>query len=210
MLWLHGVNIYLFFAITIQFNRMKRIVIFASGSGSNAENIIKYFNTTKTAIVTHVLSNNEHAKVKERCKRLKINFLHFTKTQFNDSDYILEFLKKEADYIILAGFLKKVPEKITQAFPNKMINIHPALLPNYGGKGMYGMHVHKAVKENNEPETGITIHFVNEKYDDGAIIFQAKTTLNSDDTPETIAQKVHELEYEHFPRVIEEVIINNG
>jgi len=189
---------------------MKRIVIFASGSGSNAENIIKYFNATKTAIVTHVLSNNEHAKVKERCKRLNINFLYFTKTQFNDSDEILEFLKKEADYIILAGFLKKVPEKITQAFPNKMINIHPALLPNYGGKGMYGMHVHKAVKENNEPETGITIHFVNEKYDDGAIIFQAKTALNSDDTPETIAKKVHELEYEHFPRVIEEVITNNG
>jgi len=189
---------------------MKRIVIFASGSGSNAENIIKYFNITKTAVVTHVLSNNEQAKVKDRCSRLNINFLHFTKQQFSESDEILNFLKKEADYIVLAGFLKKVPSEITKSFDNKMINIHPALLPKYGGKGMYGMNVHKAVAANKETETGITIHFVNEKYDDGAIIFQAKTSLSSGDTPEDIAKKIHELEYEHFPKVIEEVILKNG
>lgn len=110
---------------------------------------------------------------------------------------------------MLAGFLWRIPAKIVEAFPNKIINIHPALLPKYGGKGMYGMNVHKAVKENNEPETGITIHYVNENYDEGAIIFQAKTAVSSEDTPETIAQKVHELEYEHFPKVIEEVILQN-
>lgn len=189
---------------------MKRIIIFASGSGSNAENIINYFKNKDLATVSYVLSNNAKAKVKERCERLKVNFLHFTKEEFSESNNVLNFLKKEADYIILAGFLKKVPEIITKNFANKIMNIHPALLPKYGGKGMYGMNVHKAVKENNEKETGITIHFVNEKYDDGAIIFQAKTTLTSEDTPEDIAQKVHELEYEHFPKVIEEVILKNG
>jgi len=118
-------------------------------------------------------------------------------------------LKKEADYIVLAGFLWKVPSKITDAFENKIINIHPALLPKYGGKGMYGMNVHKAVKDNKEEETGITIHFVNEKYDDGAIIFQEKTSISADDTPEMIAEKVHELEYACFPKTIEKVILGN-
>ncbi len=188
---------------------MKRIIIFASGSGSNAENIIKYFKTTKTAIVTHVLSNNEHAKVFERCKQLKTKCLHFTKIQFSQTNEIINMLKKEADYIILAGFLWKVPSKITDAFPNKIINIHPALLPKYGGKGMYGMNVHKAIKENKEVETGITIHFVNEKYDDGAIIFQEKTSISADDSPEMIAKKVHKLEYVHFPNIIEKVILEN-
>ncbi|TYP99590.1 formyltetrahydrofolate-dependent phosphoribosylglycinamide formyltransferase [Tenacibaculum adriaticum] len=188
---------------------MKRIVIFASGSGTNAENIIKYFQFTQTAIVTRVLSNNERAKVFDRCKGLKISFLHFKKDSFSTSDEILNLLKKEADYIVLAGFLWKVPSKIVTAFPNKIINIHPALLPKYGGKGMYGMHVHKAVKENNEKETGITIHYVNEKYDEGAIIFQEKIAISSEDTPEIIAQKVHLLEYKYFPKVIEEVILKN-
>jgi len=186
---------------------MKRIIIFASGSGSNAENIIKYFEVTKTAVVTCVLSNNKKAKIFERCNRLGVKCLHFTKDDFSKTNVILDLLKEEADYIILAGFLWKVPSKITNAFPKKMINIHPALLPNYGGKGMYGMHVHKAVKENKEAETGITIHFVNEKYDDGATIFQAKTSISSDDTPEMIAKKVHELEYKHFPTIIEKVIL---
>nr|WP_299031375.1 phosphoribosylglycinamide formyltransferase [uncultured Tenacibaculum sp.] len=188
---------------------MKRIVIFASGSGSNAENIIKYFNSTQTAIVTHVLSNNEHAKVFDRCERLRIDASLFDRESFTKDDTVLNFLHVEADFIVLAGFLWRIPAKIVEAFPNKIINIHPALLPKYGGKGMYGMYVHKAVKENNEPETGITIHYVNENYDEGAIIFQAKTAVSSEDTPETIAQKVHELEYEHFPKVIEEVILQN-
>ncbi|MDO6674364.1 phosphoribosylglycinamide formyltransferase [Tenacibaculum sp. 1_MG-2023] len=189
---------------------MKRIVIFASGSGSNAENIIKYFNSTKTATVTHVLSNNQRAKVFDRCKRLNIDASLFDKESFSKDDTVLNFLLAEADIIVLAGFLWRIPSKIVEAFPNKIINIHPALLPKHGGKGMYGMNVHKAVKENNETETGITIHYVNENYDEGAIVYQAKTAVSSEDTPETIAQKVHELEYEHFPKIIEEVILQNG
>jgi phosphoribosylglycinamide formyltransferase-1 len=186
---------------------MKRIVIFASGSGTNAENIIKFFNHTKTAKVIQVLCNNEHAKVFERCKNLNINCLHFNREDFFTSDKILNLLKKEADIIILAGFLWKIPQKIVTAFPNKIINIHPALLPKYGGKGMYGMNVHKAVKENKEVETGITIHYVNENYDEGAIIFQAKTALIDADTPETIAEKIHILEQKFFPRIIESAIL---
>ncbi|CAL2102470.1 Phosphoribosylglycinamide formyltransferase [Tenacibaculum sp. 190130A14a] len=202
--------IILFFAVTIQQKTMKRIVIFASGSGSNAENIINYFNSSKIATVTHVLSNNEHAKVFERCERLNIEASLFDKENFTKEDTVLNFLHVEADFIVLAGFLWRIPSKIVEAFPDKIINIHPALLPKFGGKGMYGMHVHKAVKEQNEPETGITIHYVNENYDEGAIIFQASTTLSENDTPETIAAKVHELEYKHFPKVIEEVIIKHG
>ncbi|WP_299014892.1 phosphoribosylglycinamide formyltransferase [uncultured Polaribacter sp.] len=189
---------------------MKRIVIFGSGSGSNAENIIKFFNHTKTAKVTQVLCNNEHAKVFERCKNLKIRCLHFNRADFSKTDKVLNLLKEQADYIILAGFLWRIPQKIVDAFPNKIINIHPALLPNYGGKGMYGMHVHKAVKANNEPETGITIHYVNENYDEGAIIFQAKTALNDADTAESIAAKIHVLEQQYFPKVIEEVILTTN
>lgn len=186
---------------------MKRIVIFASGSGTNAENIIKFFNHTKTAKVTQVLCNNEHAKIFERCKKLNINCLHFNKEAFFTSDKILNLLKEQADFIILAGFLWKIPQKIVSAFPNKIINIHPALLPKYGGKGMYGMNVHKAVKENKESETGITIHYVNENYDEGAIIFQAKTALIDEDTPETIAKKIHILEQNYFPSIIESIIL---
>lgn len=185
---------------------MKRIIVFASGSGSNAENIIKFFNDTKTAKVTKVLCNNEHAKVFDRCKKLNTSCLHFTKTDFIHTDTILNLLKDQADFIILAGFLWRIPQKIVMAFPNKIINIHPALLPKYGGKGMYGAHVHRAVKENNETETGITIHYVNENYDEGAIIFQAKTSLNEQDTPETIAEKIHILEQRYFPKVIQDVI----
>jgi len=203
--------IILFFVVTKQLNfDMKRIVIFASGSGSNAENIIKHFNSTKTAIVTHVLSNNQRAKVFDRCERLNIDASLFDKESFTKDDTVLNFLQAEADIIVLAGFLWRIPSKIVEAFPNKIINIHPALLPKYGGKGMYGMNVHNAVKENNEIETGITIHYVNENYDEGAIVFQAKTSISSEDTPETIAQKVHELEYQHFPKVIEEIVLQNG
>ena len=129
---------------------------------------------------------------------------------FYHDDTILNLLKEEADIIVLAGFLWRIPEKIVKAFPNKIINIHPALLPKYGGKGMYGMHVHEAVIENKEEETGITIHFVNENYDEGAIIFQKSTHLDATDTPEMVANKIHKLEYAHFPRVIEEVILKSS
>ncbi|PKH50173.1 phosphoribosylglycinamide formyltransferase [Tenacibaculum sp. Bg11-29] len=188
---------------------MKRIVIFASGSGTNAENIIKHFQSTKTATVTHVLSNNEHAKVFNRCERLEIEASLFDKESFTKDDTVLNFLQVEADIIVLAGFLWRIPAKIVAAFPNKIINIHPALLPKYGGKGMYGMNVHRAVKENNEIETGITIHYVNENYDEGAVIFQAKTSLTSNDSSDDIAEKIHILEQKHFPKVIEDVILKN-
>lgn len=188
---------------------MKRILIFASGSGSNAENIIKYFKDSALATVTQVLTNNEHAKVLERCERLNIKSLVFNRKEFSKEDTILNLLKNEADYIILAGFLWRVPQKIVDAFPNKIINVHPALLPKYGGKGMYGMNVHKLVVENKEKESGITIHFVNENYDEGAIIFQKSVKLDENDTPEEVASKIHELEYEHFPKVIEGVILKD-
>jgi len=189
---------------------MKRIVIFASGSGSNAEQIIKSFKNSSYIQIMSVLSNKKEAGIFERCKRLNVPCELFSRKEFSHSEVILNRLKKEADYIILAGFLWKIPESIVQAFPNRIINIHPALLPKYGGKGMYGMHVHRAVKENQEKETGITIHFVNEHYDEGGIIFQTTTALSSTDTPEDIAQKIHTLEYEHFPRIIEETILKNG
>ena len=154
-----------------------------------------------------VLTNKSSAKVLERCDRMGVPGFYFNKPAFRESDAVLRLLKGlEADLVVLAGFLWKVPCYLIEAFPNKIINIHPALLPKYGGKGMYGDRVHQAVKESQETETGITIHYVNENYDEGAIIFQAKTKVDPSDTPETIAQKVHQLEYEHFPKVIEKVL----
>lgn len=189
---------------------MKKIIVFASGSGSNAENIIRYFNDKKTAKVVKVLCNKSKAKVFERCERLNTPCFYFTKDEFVSSEF-LSNLEKEADFLILAGFLLKVPESFVQAFPNRIINIHPALLPKYGGKGMYGMHVHNAVFDNKETETGITIHYVNENYDEGAIIFQAKTKLEPTDSPNEIAKKIHLLEQQYFPRVIEETLLDyNG
>ena len=186
---------------------MKRVIIFASGAGSNAENIIRYFQNSKKISVEKVFCNKKEAGVFNRCKKLAIDCEWFSREDFSYSNKILKALQKETDFIVLAGFLWKIPENIVAAFPNKIINIHPALLPKYGGKGMYGLHIHKAVKQNNEDETGITIHYVNENYDEGAIIFQAKTELNTQDTPETILEKIHILEQRHFPKVIEEVIL---
>ena len=186
---------------------MIRIVILASGSGTNAENIIKYFNSSNLISVVQVLSNKKDAKVLDRANRLKVSSMCFNRDEFINSDKVLELLKEKADYIILAGFLWKIPSNIIEAFPNKIINIHPALLPKYGGKGMYGMHIHRAVKKEKEKETGITIHRVNKNYDEGAILFQAKTKITLDDTPESIAKKIHILEQNHFPKVIEDVIL---
>ncbi len=189
---------------------MKRIVIFASGSGTNAENIIKYFQRSTAITVVQVLSNKKDAKVLKRANNLNIKNIHFDRHDFYDSDIILKLIKEQADFIILAGFLWKVPEAIIKAFPKKIINIHPALLPKYGGKGMYGMRVHESIIDQKEKETGITIHYVNENYDEGAVIFQAKVSVSKDDTPESVAQKVHQLEYEYFPKIIEKVILENG
>jgi phosphoribosylglycinamide formyltransferase-1 len=190
---------------------MKRIAIFASGSGTNAENIIRYFQERTHASVVQVLTNNQHAKVLDRAKRLKISAFSFNRTAFYRTNDVLNLLQSaQIDLIVLAGFLWKFPEHIINAFPNKVINIHPALLPKYGGKGMYGSHVHTAVVANKEKESGITIHFVNENYDEGAIIFQEKTNLTETDTPETVAQKIHKLEYKHFPEVIEQLLTSNS
>ncbi|MFI1744627.1 phosphoribosylglycinamide formyltransferase [Thalassobellus sediminis] len=186
---------------------MKRIVIFASGSGTNAENLIKFFHNRENASVIQILTNNPHAKVLDRCKRLSVSALSFNKVAFTKTEDVLNILKaSQPDLIVLAGFLWKFPENILKAFPNKVINVHPALLPNYGGKGMYGMHVHKAIVDNKEPETGITIHYVNEHYDEGAIIFQAKCKVTSTDTAEDVAAKIHELEMVHFPMVVEKLL----
>ncbi|WP_178986521.1 phosphoribosylglycinamide formyltransferase [Winogradskyella helgolandensis] len=186
---------------------MKRVVIFASGSGSNAENLIKFFHNSDNASVIQVLTNNPHAKVLDRCKKLNVSALSFNRIAFSKSDDVLNILKaSQPDLIVLAGFLWKFPEFILKAYNNKVINIHPALLPNYGGKGMYGMNVHQAVVENKETETGITIHYVNENYDEGAIIFQAKCKVSSTDSAEDVAEKIHLLEMEHFPEVVNELL----
>ncbi|MBN8641014.1 MAG: phosphoribosylglycinamide formyltransferase [Flavobacteriales bacterium] len=185
---------------------MKKIVLFASGSGTNAENIIVHFNKGSQSNVVAVFTNNPHAKVVERAKNHKVNALVFNKEELSQG-FVLQQLKDiQPDLIVLAGFLLKFPEHIIKEFPNKIINIHPALLPNYGGKGMYGMNVHKTVLENKEKETGITIHYVNEHYDEGGIIFQQSVSIEDCTTPEQIAVKVHELEHKFFPKVIEELL----
>ncbi len=184
---------------------MTRIVIFASGSGTNAENIIKYFHDNKNIKVTYVLTNNKNAGVLNRAKKLETPSIIFSKEELKLNKF-LSFLLNEADLIILAGFLLKIPDTIVKAFPNKIVNIHPALLPKYGGKGMYGMHVHNAVVANKETKSGITIHYVNERYDEGTIIFQKEVNLTSVDSSDDVADKIHILEQENFPKVIESII----
>jgi len=186
---------------------MTNIAIFASGSGSNAENIALYFQHNEQITVKHLFCNNSNAYVIERSKKLNIPCTIFNKEEFYGSSKIIDSLKdKKIDYIVLAGFLWLIPKDLVNEFPNKIINIHPALLPNYGGKGMYGMNVHKAVINNQEKESGITIHIVNEKYDEGNILFQAKCSLDSTDTADSLAEKIHILEQDNFPQVIEATI----
>jgi len=184
---------------------MLRIIIFASGSGTNAENIIEYFRNSDLAVVSYVVTNNPKAGVIERASRLGIPSKIFSKQEIHKPEF-LNFLKNNADFIVLAGFLLKIPDQMIHDFPNTIVNIHPALLPKYGGKGMYGMHVHRSVVENQEPKSGITIHYVNENYDEGAIIFQKSVDLTSDDTPDDVAAKIHQLEQENFPKVIENLL----
>ena len=187
----------------------KRIVIFASGSGTNTQNLIQYFQQSEFAEVVLVMSDKKGAKVFDRSKKLNVRCLHFDKMGLSASGGVLDLLKEaRADYIILAGFLLKFPIHILKEFPNSVINLHPALLPKYGGKGMYGHHVHEAVVANQEKETGITIHYVNEHYDEGAIIFQKSVRLSKKDTPATVAEKIHELEYACFPQVIENIVLS--
>src|SRR6478609_1186751 len=186
-----------------------RIAIFASGSGTNAEEIMKHFKHHPTAEVVLLLSNNPTAYALERAKKFAIPSRVFNKTQFRESDEVLQWLEEfKVTHIVLAGFLWLIPKNLIARFPDKIINIHPALLPKYGGKGMYGAKVHEAVKESGDKESGISIHLVNEHYDEGGILFQARCEVNSADTPETIAAKIHKLEYEHFPKEIEKWIGN--
>ena len=183
-----------------------RIAIFASGSGSNAENIVHYFSGSSEFQFPLIISNQTNAYIHKRAETLKIPSFTFTKEQFFDAKPVLELLTEyNIDAIVLAGFLLKIPTLLIQHFPDKIINIHPALLPKFGGKGMYGIKVHQAVKEAGEPETGITIHYVNENYDDGNIVFQARCPVSADDTAEMIAAKVHLLEYEYYPQIIEKI-----
>lgn len=185
---------------------MYKIAIFASGSGSNAENIVLYFKDKPIAEVGLILANKADAFVLERAKKIGVESAVFSSEQLKSGELVDLLKDKGIDFIVLAGFLLKIPENLIAAFPNKIINIHPALLPKYGGKGMYGDAVHKAVVANREKESGITIHYVNEHYDEGAIIFQAKCKISETDSYEDVANKIHQLEYEHFPRAIEGVL----
>ncbi|MCS6820547.1 MAG: phosphoribosylglycinamide formyltransferase [Microscillaceae bacterium] len=187
---------------------MPNIAIFASGTGSNAEKIIQYFQEKRTAQVVLVLSNKPQAPVLEKAQRLGVPTYVFDRKTFYETEQIREILEKnKIDWIVLAGFLWLVPPYLIKQFPEKIINIHPALLPKYGGKGMYGMHVHEAVVRNKEKETGITIHYANENFDEGKVIFQAKCEVLPYDTPESIAQKVHQLEYTWFAPILEKLIL---
>ena len=186
---------------------MRNIAIFASGSGTNAENIIKYFSNKKGAKVALVLSNKREAMVLKRAEERKVSSIFFERDDFYANGKVLsDLVLYKIDFIVLAGFLWLVPEEIVQKYAGRLINIHPALLPKYGGKGMYGDKVHSAVISNGDTESGITIHHVNRVYDDGDIIFQARCKVDKDDTPDSLASKVHALEYLHFPRVIEELV----
>ncbi len=197
--------------LVVKFDTMSRkinIALFLSGTGSNARNFIKYFNAHPVISVALLLSNNKQSGAQQISADTGVPFKIVSREEYS-GDKILEILQNyDVHSIILAGFLWLIPTHVIQKFPERIINIHPALLPKYGGKGMYGMHVHRTVKKAGESETGITIHLVNEVYDDGEILFQKKVSLRKSDTPEEIAQKVHQLEYEYFPAVTEKYLLN--
>ena len=188
---------------------MKNIAIFASGNGTNAERIMDYFSDNDEINIRLVLTNNPKAGVIARAEKFGVPCRVFSREEFYNTDKIDKLLaENNIDFIVLAGFLWLIPSSIIQSFPNRIINIHPALLPEYGGKGMYGHHVHEAVIANGEKQSGITIHYVNELYDEGNIIFQATCEVKEDDTPDSLAARIHELEYAHFPVVIEKLLEN--
>lgn len=186
---------------------MKNIAIFASGSGTNAQAIADYFKSHPDGRIVCILSNKENAYVLERAEKLQIPAYTFTRDDFYNTDRVAKILQEHGtDFIVLAGFLWLFPEYLIRSYPDAIVNIHPALLPSYGGKGMYGMKVHEAVIQNKEPESGISIHYVNEKYDEGNIIFQARCKVLPNDTPETLAERIHALEHKYYPEVIHELI----
>jgi len=187
---------------------MRNIAILASGSGTNAENIIKYFSNKNTAKVSLVLSNKRQAQVLKRAEENNIRTVFFDHKEFYVTGKVLRYLLLyKIDFIVLAGFLWLVPENILEQYEGRIINIHPALLPSYGGKGMYGEIVHKTVIESHDKESGITIHYVNKLYDKGDIIFQTRCKVDPSDTPGSLSEKVHALEYLHYPKVIEDLVV---
>ena len=187
---------------------MKRIAIFASGGGSNALKFLEYYDNRDDLDVSLIVSNKKQAGVLNHAKKYDVPSLYINKSYFRDSECILEVLKAEnIDLIVLAGFLWLVPKYLIKAYPNRIVNIHPALLPKYGGRGMYGHYVHEAVKAAGETESGMTIHYVNEKFDDGAHIFQAKCKIESKDSAKDIASKVLKLEHEHYARQVHKLLI---
>lgn len=185
---------------------MKKILLFASGTGSNVENIIQYFKNNPDVKIAAVFSNNSNAIVLDKAKNHNVPTLIFNKEQLTDGFVFDKIAELKPDLIVLAGFLWKMPEEIVSAYPNKIINIHPALLPKYGGKGMYGIKVHQTVLENKEKETGITIHYVNEYYDEGEFIFQEKVNIEDCASADEIANKINKLEHKHFPEIIERLL----
>ena len=185
---------------------MKRIAIFASGSGTNAQKIIEYFSSSKDIVIDSLWSNNENAYALIRAEKLGVETFTFEKDEFYRSNEILDRLyDHRIDMIVLAGFLWLVPRNLTEIFT--VVNIHPALLPKYGGKGMFGSNVHKAVLASKDKESGITIHLVNQNYDEGDIVYQEKCPIMPGDTPEALAARIHELEHKNYPRVIEEILM---
>jgi len=186
---------------------VKKVWVFASGSGSNAEKLFSHFSGHPSIQITGLLCNNPSAGVIEKARAANIGTFIISNSELNIEGHLLELLSNHAvDYIILAGFLRKIPDDVVHAYSDKIINVHPALLPKYGGKGMYGIHVHRAVKDANETETGITIHLVNEHYDEGRVLFQASANIDESDTSEDIALKVQKLEHEHFANICEAFI----
>ena len=187
---------------------VNKIAIFASGSGTNAENLIKYFkDKLNLAQIVLVLTNNKNAGVINKCKKLAVPVFILNNSHFENTENLINLLKKnKVDWIVLAGFLRKINPHLIAEFPNRIINIHPALLPNYGGKGMYGHFIHEAVVAAGEKESGITIHYVNENYDEGTIIFQVQCMLDKNENATTLAAKIHDLEQRHFPVVLEQLL----
>ena len=185
------------------------IALFASGNGSNAQKIMAYFKDSNLVHVALLVGNKKEMGAYEKAEEMGVPHLCVNKADFYESNQIVALLRsKEVDFIVLAGFLWLIPAALIQAFPNRIVNIHPALLPNYGGKGMYGHFVHEAVFQAHEKKSGMTIHYVNEKFDEGEIIFQAECELDENDTPATIATKVLSLEHQHYAPVVEKLIKN--
>ncbi|MBR3491212.1 MAG: phosphoribosylglycinamide formyltransferase [Bacteroidales bacterium] len=189
---------------------MKRLSIFVSGNGTNLQRIAEYFSNNKDVEIVNVVCNNPKAYSIERAKKLGIPLRMITKEDFKSEAFVKELHSLDIDLIILAGFLWKLPENLVKAFPKKIVNIHPALLPKYGGKGFYGEHVHEAVVAAKEAQSGITVHYVNELYDSGEIILQARVSLDENETPDSLAAKIHQLEQAYFPVAIEQVLFSNA